>query len=147
MPAFVLCPLQSGYAITLFFRYLFSYKGFHLWECGLYTFCQFKLVAASHEVVLRILAVEINVAVDVVCDEAYQSHVGEQRCCKRKILDFYRCYETCGTFEITFCKGLTPFFSNYCQNLDDYIFNKFIQEWSAMIGRLVMISCIFFFFR
>ena len=83
--------VRIKYKEILFVCKLFGYECFHLGECGLYTLCEFQLVATSDEVVLVIFAVEIYVTVDIVGNEAHECHVGEQSRGERQVFDFDWC--------------------------------------------------------
>lgn len=73
------------------------------------TFEKLPLGAAAHEVVLGILCLVVEVAVDVIGQEANRLHVGEQLCGIGQVLNLDRGEEGGSALEVTLCEALEDF--------------------------------------
>ena len=77
-------------------------KFFHFGSVCLDALQQLELVASPDKVVVGVLYFIIGVAVDVVGEEAYSLHVGEQRCGIRQVFDFHRGEKSFGARQVAF---------------------------------------------
>ena len=88
---------------------LFFDEGFHFGDALLGALQERELVARTNEVVLRILNLVVGVAVQIVCIETHELHVGEESGCVGQVLDFNGFEEGRGGFEIAFGERLEDF--------------------------------------
>lgn len=70
---------------------------------------ELPLCAAAHEIVLSVLRLVVEVAVDVVGEEAHGLHVGEELGGVGEILDLDGCEEGGGSLQVALGKALEDF--------------------------------------